>query len=361
MNWWRPLPADAGGDAQRGFDAAAETRLVARAMLEGAARMLEGEGGGAGELAIARCCEALTSAGTRLVLAWTWFGAPDTPTIRPQVAAGPAAAYAHALAIERTWLTLRGPAWRAVAGEAPEPFGISRFSPFGPWREVARRFGVQSVLALPLASSEDGQRGLFVLYATEPRYFEQVGVGLFEATAALFSGALSRAVRHARIEHGASLDALTGACNRHAMPSIEHRIQARRDAPASVALLDVDHFKSVNDRHGHVAGDAALRSVASRLRGLLRQEDTLVRWGGEEFLVVLPATDAASAAAVAEKLRAAVAEGAHPIGDGTRIPLSASIGHTTLAAGETVLAALPRADAALYAAKRGGRNRVEAA
>ena len=121
-------------------------------------------------------------------------------------------------------------------------------------------------------------------------------------------------------------------------------------------LLDIDHFKLVNDTHGHGAGDDTLRAFAQRVREHLRQGDTCARYGGEEFVVVLPGTTLVAALEVAERLRQGVADASL-----ISVPLvraTVSIGAAQHLAGETVEQLLGRADAAVYAAKRGGRNQV---
>jgi len=133
------------------------------------------------------------------------------------------------------------------------------------------------------------------------------------------------------------------------------------DARVAVAIFDLDHFKAVNDTYGHAIGDAVLVEVSRRAKSLLRPADLIARIGGEEFALLLPDTAANDAQAVAERIRANIAEA--PIdAAGTRLAISASFGVTTFAAdSESFENALSRADAALYTAKQGGRNRVQAA
>jgi diguanylate cyclase (GGDEF)-like protein len=162
----------------------------------------------------------------------------------------------------------------------------------------------------------------------------------------------------ARAEHDAAHDALTGLANRRtAYARLEQMIAlARRSGrPLGVVSLDLDHFKQINDRYGHGVGDEVLRAAAQRLLATCRVSDVVARVGGEEFVVLLPDTDRAGTADLAEKLRRAVASLELLT---LRHPLSASLGATTLTGADTSTEVLRRADNALYEAKRGGRNRV---
>lgn len=166
-----------------------------------------------------------------------------------------------------------------------------------------------------------------------------------------------------RIEEMASTDKLTGLLNRHAFTVlIDKLISELRREPRPVALLmvDVDHFKSINDRHGHLAGDTVLEQVATTLENGLRASDLAVRWGGEEFLLVLKGCGPEEAQRIAENLRAAVA--GNPVClPGKSIAVTISVGIASFGPDEPPSQAIDRADAALYKAKHGGRNRVELA
>jgi two-component system cell cycle response regulator len=151
-------------------------------------------------------------------------------------------------------------------------------------------------------------------------------------------------------------DSLTGLRNRrYAMRHLEGLM---RTTGATVMMLDVDRFKSVNDRLGHAAGDAVLRAVAERLRGSVRASDVVARLGGEEFLVIATGVTGDAAVPVAERLREAIAE--HPVTTAAGpLPVTVSIGIADAPAGTRPERLLERADAALYRAKQNGRNRVE--
>jgi diguanylate cyclase (GGDEF)-like protein len=170
---------------------------------------------------------------------------------------------------------------------------------------------------------------------------------------------------HDRMAKLATYDSLTSLLNRWA---IEEHAEAelsrvRRDSGSvSVLLLDIDHFKAVNDEHGHLAGDQALRLVADLLVQNTRPYDWVGRWGGEEFLVVLPETDLLEASTVAERVRAGVATSRLALSTGKFLQLQVSVGVTSTSVASDMLpplkVLLQQADEALYYAKREGRNRV---
>jgi two-component system cell cycle response regulator len=158
-------------------------------------------------------------------------------------------------------------------------------------------------------------------------------------------------------------DALTGLFNRRYMESHLGTLleqAASRGKPLSTLVLDIDFFKSINDTHGHDAGDDVLRDFALRIKRSIRGIDLACRYGGEEFVIVMPETDMAVAAMVAERLRRRIASEPFPIQQGTNsIPVTISIGIAALRGNDDNAASLlKRADQALYRAKRDGRNRV---
>jgi len=159
----------------------------------------------------------------------------------------------------------------------------------------------------------------------------------------------------------ATIDDLTDTFNRRAFferadAACQQAIRSRR--PITLLMLDLDHFKQLNDNYGHACGDEALRLFAAAARAMLRDGDVFGRLGGEEFALALPGTRLSGARVVAERLRAAVS-GTVLTGAASAHHLTVSIGLVEIDAGEALSAALARADHALYAAKMGGRNRVE--
>ena len=169
-----------------------------------------------------------------------------------------------------------------------------------------------------------------------------------------------------RVRQESLTDALTRLANRRAFEdALERAIaeQAASGAPVSLVMLDVDHFKRVNDEFGHLFGDQVLRMIGQVLTANLKGKDTTARFGGEEFAVLLPGTPLLAAFRVADQLRLAVAAtGVHGKGAGTPAThVTVSCGVAALAPGEDAAGLIGRADAALYEAKRCGRDRVAAA
>ena len=158
----------------------------------------------------------------------------------------------------------------------------------------------------------------------------------------------------------AAVDSLTGLYNKRHFDEVFGKEVARADQtqqPLSLIVLDIDHFKKINDNFGHPAGDAVLKHVASVVKAQIRPGDTLCRVGGEEFALVLPQTPLTLATQAAELIRAAVEVSACDVA-GTIIPSTLSLGVAQLAPGEVPEGLYQRSDGRLYAAKHGGRNRV---
>ena len=164
-----------------------------------------------------------------------------------------------------------------------------------------------------------------------------------------------------QLQESADRDALTGLWNRRWLTSqlpLQLELARRHQRPFSACMIDLDHFKRINDRDGHQAGDSALQCQAAAVGHLLRQSDALVRCGGEEFLLLLPETDQHGAAELAQRICRALAANPVDLGDGRQIHVTVSIGTATLQPGDTADQLLARADEALYAAKQRGRNQV---
>jgi diguanylate cyclase (GGDEF)-like protein len=260
---------------------------------------------------------------------------------------------------ERTWT-----AW--VLRSAADPYLLDNVAghrdrmPFVVLDEGGGR--AESLLAIPLKT---GSRNLGALILTGRR-------GAFDATTLRVLGLLCyqaaavlskiRALEH--VERLAARDGLTGLYNRRAFDDVLARtlaVEERRGGRFAVVLLDLDHFKKLNDTYGHPAGDAALRNAARVLERQLRKGDQAARYGGEEFVAVLPGAGEDGALQIAERVRRAL-EKDGLVFEGARISTTASLGVAVWPAdGREPAALLASADRALYAAKQAGRNRVAAA
>lgn len=195
--------------------------------------------------------------------------------------------------------------------------------------------------------------------------FRAMEIGVM-AEATIWALALALRLRRDR-EHTAlalqlaERDPLTGLLNRRGFRdrAAELREAARRSGtPLALLVVDIDHFKALNDAHGHDAGDRALAAVAERLRAVARRNDVLARWGGEEFLFLLSGMDADAATPFAERVRLSLSERAIVLEDGQCVSLTASIGVACLPPATSIEELIREADGALFAAKQAGRDRV---
>lgn len=239
------------------------------------------------------------------------------------------------------------------------------------------RTSLSCMLAMPvlMVGARFSRRGLMigapisavlvvaVTLGADPRYVLDnpetllIPLGLVVVTAAYMSPLVASDLRH---RADSTLDQLTGLLNRRALEPRFAEIAeqaALTGDPVSVVMADIDHFKRINDEHGHSVGDVVLRDIAYSLRRELRTFELHYRLGGEEFLLLLPGADGDLAAGIAERLRSAIAE-LYPAG----IQVTCSFGVATAAGAEVGFAQLmAQGDAAMYEAKRLGRNRVERA
>ncbi len=242
---------------------------------------------------------------------------------------------------------------------------------------TVKSLGVRAYAGIPLVTGEGQVLGSFCAVDFEPRQWTETDIEVLTelAHSTMREIQLRKAVRESdalnqrlleqlqrvdelnrALAELATTDSLTGLRNRRAFDhslALELAIVGRHHLPLSLLMLDVDHFKRINDRLGHDAGDQVLQTIGQVLSAGARVNDIVARVGGEEFAVLLPNTGAQGALEVAERMRMAVAQA--PVAHGG---LSISIGVVTVQHGESAGSLYTRADAALYSAKEAGRNRV---
>lgn len=207
--------------------------------------------------------------------------------------------------------------------------------------------------------TKDDYLGELTFYRLKER-FQDKELAFLENLISCLVYPLRNGLRYQQAIRSALTDPLTGTGNRINMENVldrEYELAQRYHQSLSVLILDLDHFKAINDNHGHAAGDQVLKTVAQTLRATSRCADTTFRYGGEEFVILLNKTDANGARISAERLRATIA-GLSCIYDSREIPITVSIGAATLRSGESKESFLKRADMALYTAKQNGRNQV---
>jgi diguanylate cyclase (GGDEF)-like protein len=275
----------------------------------------------------------------------------------------------------RTWLRSeiepRAPAAPRVGPLRGPPEGIDEDEPprvvaQAAAEEIARRvrsaYGLPFTLTRPLMS---GRRfvGALLLSRRSRRPWSGADQRLLGWAAEEVSAAFARAYAMEAAERGANIDALTGLPNRRYFDEVLAIERPRRRSSDSLGMLmiDIDHFKRLNDQHGHSTGDRVLRAVAGAIASQVRADDTPARYGGEEFAVLLRRASAEQATEVGERIRLAVSR-LNPASMGVAAPVTVSVGLAVASPGEPDAAALvDRADQALYRAKRLGRDRVVAA
>jgi diguanylate cyclase (GGDEF)-like protein len=226
---------------------------------------------------------------------------------------------------------------------------------------VEDQIGLRDCLAEPLRS-DDHDLGVMVL-GNKRRPYQEDDYTLCRAVADQIVVAVEKSTRLAVTQREATTDEMTGLYNyRFLVGYLDQQVNVaeRASSPLSVLMLDLDHFKTVNDSHGHPAGDRVLRQFASLTLETIRKSDLAARYGGEEFVVVMANTGRGDAEVVADKIRAAVEAMVVRLDDGNEVGLTVSIGGVTFPEGTRgARNLLDLADRALYAAKRYGRNRVE--
>jgi len=227
---------------------------------------------------------------------------------------------------------------------------------------LAQRYGLRACWSTPFFSAERKVLGTFAIYYAQPRRPDERSLKVIAQATRLASVAVERWQQISELKHLATTDQLTRLANRaHFIDGAEAELRRadRFNRDVTVLMVDLDHFKRINDRYGHAAGDEALRVFARVLRQETRTVDLLGRLGGEEFAILLPETGMESALQVAERLRAAIEQASFVFHHSKPISFTISIGVALLQLGDSLDILLARADDALYRAKHSGRNRVE--
>jgi diguanylate cyclase (GGDEF)-like protein len=225
--------------------------------------------------------------------------------------------------------------------------------------DLRLQFGARGHHSISYSLSHEGEQLGELVFRRNQRFSEQEQ-GNLESLLSTLLFPMRNALLYRAATQSALRDPLTDTGNRIAMDqTLEREIEMsrRHSQPLSLLMLDLDHFKQINDTYGHSAGDEVLKAVAASIKNQLRNVDMVFRFGGEEFLILLSNTSREAAAMVGERLRFA-AQAQDYVAEGKMIELTVSIGCSTLLPGESAESLLRRADSALYVAKREGRNRL---
>ena len=225
--------------------------------------------------------------------------------------------------------------------------------------DLRLQFGARGHHSISYSLSHEGEQLGELVFRRNQRFSEEEQ-GNLESLLSTLLFPMRNALLYRAATQSALRDPLTDTGNRIAMDqTLEREIEMsrRHSQPLSLLMLDIDHFKQINDTYGHSAGDEVLKAVAASIKNQLRNVDMVFRFGGEEFLILLSNTSREAAAMVGERLRFA-AQAQDYVAEGKMIELTVSIGCSTLLPGESAESLLRRADSALYVAKREGRNRL---
>ena len=239
------------------------------------------------------------------------------------------------------------------------PEEADAYTPGVKMSDVYRAGGIEAAIASPMRSHGESL-GAMVCYFDHPREFDEEAVPLAEALSNQAAQAIARIRLEETLRRAAMHDEVTGLPSRRLVEEDVTRTLVQASSSISVIFIDLDGFKSVNDRLGHAAGDALLREVGQRLRRLIRETDVLGRFGGDEFIAVAAVESVGDALALADRIRAAIGE---PYAElPADLPITASVGVVTVDNdGAPVMDQLIRAaDHAMYAAKMAGGDRVTA-
>ncbi|MFT3930793.1 MAG: GGDEF domain-containing protein [Spongiibacteraceae bacterium] len=252
-----------------------------------------------------------------------------------------------------------GDVMRLFAGETMNEFALEGLAYRNTALDIHLDFGEHGVHHCDYELAFDGEQFGALQFSRNKR-FSNRDLERIEASISSLMPALRNALQYLNAMKTATRDALTGTGNRVALEITAEReiaMARRTNQPTALLVIDIDHFKRINDRYGHSAGDQVLIETAQQLRKNCRESDSVFRFGGEEFVVLLSQTEENGASAIAERIRQAIATMSTQY-EQTGIHVTASIGIACLNRGEGLRAWFDRADRALYLAKQAGRNRV---
>ncbi|PQP03242.1 MULTISPECIES: GGDEF domain-containing protein [Pseudomonas] len=225
--------------------------------------------------------------------------------------------------------------------------------------DLRLQFGQRGHHSISYSLSHEGEQLGELVFRRNQRFSDEEQ-GHLESLLSTLLYPMRNALLYRAATQSALRDPLTDTGNRIAMDQTLQReieMSRRHSQPLSLLMLDIDHFKQINDTYGHSAGDEVLKAVAASIKSQLRNVDMVFRFGGEEFMILLSNTNREAAAMVGERLRFA-AQAQDYVAEGKAIELTVSLGCSTLLPGESAESLLRRADSALYVAKREGRNRL---
>jgi diguanylate cyclase (GGDEF)-like protein len=225
--------------------------------------------------------------------------------------------------------------------------------------DLRLQFGQRGHHSISYSLSHEGEQLGELVFRRNQRFSDEEQ-GHLESLLSALLYPMRNALLYRAATQSALRDPLTDTGNRIAMDQTLQReieMSRRHSQPLSLLMLDIDHFKQINDTYGHSAGDEVLKAVATSIKSQLRNVDMVFRFGGEEFMILLSNTSREAAAMVGERLRFA-AQAQDYVAEGKTIELTVSLGCSTLLPGESAESLLRRADSALYVAKREGRNRL---
>jgi diguanylate cyclase (GGDEF)-like protein len=251
---------------------------------------------------------------------------------------------------------------RVLLDGSPQLVHLARRGADAAETALLRKVGASQVLLLPLTATGRSIGLLELYFASDDRSFREQEIAVYHSMAGQAAVALQNVQLLRHLRAAADLDQVTGVNNhRYLQERLTQEVarSARSRSPLSVLMIDLDGFKAINDAHGHADGDRVLRNVAAGLRLTVRANDIVARYGGDEFVVLMPDTDIAAARLVAERVVAAVRGQRHQLADGTEGSVACSAGLALYPEdGRTALRLLKAADAAMYRVKRAGGDSV---